>query len=280
MPLDPAKVGTELPEVPHTWTARDAILYALAVGAGGAPEDLKYCYENGQKVLPTFAVVPGLNAVLGVANVVESDLSKLLHGEHAIRLHRPIPAEGTVTTRSKVAAIWDKGKGATVVVEAESSDAKGPLFSNTFTAFFRGEGGFGGERGPKTEPPEPPDRAPDAEISWRTLPQQALLYRLLGDRNPLHADPAFARFAGFERPILHGLCTYGFAGRAVLRAVAGDDPARLKALSARFSGVVFPGDTLVTRVWALGAGEARFEVVDADRDEVVLRHGIAEVAPA
>ena len=134
--------------------------------------------------------------------------------------------------------------------------------------------------GPKTEPPEPPDRAPDAEISWRTLPQQALLYRLLGDRNPLHADPAFARFAGFERPILHGLCTYGFAGRAVLRAVAGDDPARLKALSARFSGVVFPGDTLVTRVWALGAGEARFEVVDADRDEVVLRHGIAEVAPA
>jgi acyl dehydratase len=194
-------------------------------------------------------------------------------------LHRPIPANARLATVSEVKAIYDKGKGALVVVEARTRDeSDAPVFDNVFNIFVRGEGGFGGERGPEAPKLEPPAGvAPDFEISEATTPEQALLYRLSGDYNPLHADPAMAKLGGFDRPILHGLCTFGFAGRALLRGACGGDPARLRSFGARFAGVVFPGDTLTTRGWRLGDGRI-LVAVTTQEGKAVLTHAVAEVA--
>jgi acyl dehydratase len=247
-------VGKSFPPTDFEYKTRDAILYALGVGSG--PDELRFVYENGLQVLPTFAVIPAFPAAAGQMPDLNVNPMMVVHGEQAIRLHRAIPDEGTIRTTAMVKAIYDKGSGAVVIVETNSTDRKGePLFDATFAFFARGEGGFGGDRGPSAPPFEIPARDPDFRVDMATLPSQALLYRLSGDLNPLHADPDFAKMAGFDRPILHGLCTYGHAGRAILKFACGGDPARFESFSARFSGTVYPGDTIITEGWKTEKGK-------------------------
>jgi acyl dehydratase len=259
VPIDLDKVlGAELPSGSHRWDADDVILYHLGLGAGAPPTDpgeLAYVYERDLKVLPSFAVIPPFATLGGLAELdgFDVNLALLLHGEQELTLAGPIPTAGEVTTTATVKAVYDKGKGALVIVETVSADAAGnELFVNRFSSFLRGEGGFGGDGGP---PPAPgaPEREPDTTLECPTLPQQALIYRLSGDRNPLHADPAYAAKGGFEAPILHGLCSFGIACRAVVDRVLDGDVARVGAYRARFAGVVFPGETLVVRAWREGA---------------------------
>ncbi len=277
MPVDPKKVGADLPVTEFTYTEKDVVLYALGVGAGARDEELGFVYEGGDlKTLPTFAVVPGLVACGGFIGMMDVNMVMLLHGEHGITVHRPIPTSGTLKSTAKITGIYDKGKGALVVVESKTNDAKGLLFENRFSAFIRGEGGFGGDRGPSGEKNVPPNRDPDRRVEMPTLRQQALLYRLSGDLNPLHADPAVAQMAGYERPILHGLCTYGHAARAVLQEYCGNDPAKFGAFDVRFSGVVYPGETIVTEMWKQGA-QVIVRCKAKERDTVVLSNAAATV---
>ena len=205
----------------------------------------------------------------------------LVHGEEAITLHGPIPVAGEVETVGEITGIYDKGKGAVVEVTSVSTDtATGlPLFTVVMSAFIRGEGGWGGDRGPSGPRNVAPERAPDHEVTYATRPDQALLYRLSGDRNPLHSDPAFAAFGGFDRPILHGLCTYGFTGRALLHTLCGSDPARFTSMEGRFSSPVFPGEALTVKMWTTGDGEAIFQTAGAD-GRTVLDAGRITHAPA
>ena len=258
MPIDPKQaLGAELGEGRYTYTRDQVILYHLGVGAGNPPTDkneLEYCYEKNLKVLPSFGVIPTFGAMGGLGKVpgLAFNYAMLLHGEQDLQIHQPIPPEATVRNRAKVAELWDKGKACLCVLQVDTSDESGrPLFTNRFGLFLRGEGGFGGESGPKAGN-IPPERAPDGVIESRSLPQQALLYRLSGDKNPLHADPAFAKMGGFDRPILHGLCSYGIVCKAVVDRVLGGDVAKVARYQARFAGVFFPGETMVTSVWREG----------------------------
>jgi acyl dehydratase len=232
------------------------------VGAG--TDELAFTTENtkdlDQRVLPTMAVVLGTGGAGALRAIGEFNPAMLVHGEQRIELFGELPVSGTVSNTGEVSAIWDKGKGAVVELSVTGTDtASGsPLFTSVMTLFIRGEGGFGGERGPSGPRNVPPERAPDHEVSQTTTPDQALLYRLSGDRNPLHSDPSFAAMGGFDRPILHGLCTYGFAGRALLHTLCDGDPSRLRSMEGRFSSSVFPGEELTTRIWRAGDGEALF----------------------
>lgn len=272
MPIDPKLVGKELPPLEHVYTAKDVILYALGIGAGARPEDLKFTYENELETLPTFGVVPPFGSVLSIVGMegMDFNLAMLLHGEQYLELYQTIPVEGKLISYPKIAGIYDKGKGALVEIDVITKNSKGEtIFTNRFSNFIRGEGGFGGDRGP--EPGlEPPDREPDRVVAMQTLPQQALLYRLSGDVNPLHADPGFAAFGGYEKPILHGLCTFGFAGRAVLREYCANDPARFKAIKVRFSRHVFPGETIVTEMWEVEPDKIIIRCKTAERGEYCL----------
>jgi 3-hydroxyacyl-CoA dehydrogenase/3a,7a,12a-trihydroxy-5b-cholest-24-enoyl-CoA hydratase len=202
----------------------------------------------------------------------------LLHGEQRIELLAPIPTSGTLVTTPVVKAVYDKGKGALIVTEAETKDEKGTLlFRNVFGAFVRGEGGFGGDRGSSEPRNLPPNRPADEVVEMKTLPQQALLYRLSGDRNPLHADPEFAKMAGFPTPILHGLCTFGHVGRAVLAKCCNDDPGRLADFEVRFSGVVFPGETIVTEIWRESKNRVVVQARTKERGEAVVSNAAATV---
>jgi acyl dehydratase len=249
-------VGAELGGGTYSWTEEDIILYGLAVGAGDPPTDpaeLKYVYEGDLHVVPAFGTIPpfGIMMSLGTVDGLELDLARILHGDQTLTVHRSIPTSGTVNQTGMVVDVYDKGKGALIVLEMVSTLEKTgePLFTNRTGVYVRGEGGFGGETGPAAGN-RPPDRDPDHVIESPTLPQQALLYRMAsGDKNPLHADPAFAAFAGFDRPILHGLCTYGIVCRVLVEAALGGEPERLGTYAARFTGHVFPGETLVTKVW-------------------------------
>jgi len=190
----------------------------------------------------------------------------LVHGSQAVTLHRPIPVDANATTQDKVVAMYDKGKAAVVVTESEVKTADGePLFTTRSSVFIRGEGGWGGDRGPSGPQNEPPASAPDHEITMQTSPDQAFVYRLSGDRNPLHTDPSFAALGGFDRPILHGLCTYGFTGRALLKALCDDDVSRFHHIEGRFSSPVMPGDALTVRIWRTSAGEAVFTTSVGDK---------------
>src|SRR5574341_1873145 len=250
-PLGPDAVGIELPANTFEYTDRDVMLYALGIGA----TELDFIFERGLKVIPSFAVIPAFPAMIGMSSAVEINLVMVLHGEQSFKIHKTIPTQGKLTTTGKVTGVYDKGKGALATVDTETRDEQGELvFTNQSGVFVRGAGGFGGERGPEAGNVAP-DRAPDKSGSMPTLPLQAAIYRLSGDRNPLHIDPDFAKMAGYDRPILHGLCTFGHVGRAVLREYAGNDPARLTALSVRFSGVVYPGDTILTETWDEGSGK-------------------------
>jgi len=196
------------------------------------------------------------------------DWAMLLHGEQEVICHRPLPPEANLTTNARIAEIWDKGKAALVVLESSSADAGGPLFTNRFSLFLRGEGGFGGEPGPKAGN-KAPERAPDGVIERKLLPQQALLYRLSGDKNPLHADPEFAALAGFDRPIIHGLCSYGVACKAVVDEVLGGDVTKVASYAARFAGVGFPGETYLISYWKED-GKILLEVKSKERDAIVI----------
>jgi acyl dehydratase len=269
MPLNPDAVGTETEPAEARWTSKDSLLYALGVGAGASDPtgfELEFTTENSdgitQRALPTMPVVISA-AGGGGRNPMDAigtfDYAMLVHGEQSITLHQPVPVEGTATIKGRIAAMYDKGKAGVVVLESEAVDPSGaPLWTNTMSAFIRGEGGWGGDRGPSGPRNVPPERDPDHVVSYTTRTDQALLYRLNGDRNPLHSDPKFAARAGFPKPILHGLCTYGFTGRALLHAVCGSDPTRFKAIEGRFSSPVMPGDTLDVKVWVDG-NEAMFQ---------------------
>ena len=270
-PISTALVGLTSDPATFSWSEKDAQLYALAVGCKPGDE-LDFIYEaRGPKVLPTFSVIPGLTIMGGVMMRVQFNLAMLLHGEQKIQLHRPIPASGTATGVGKVVEVWDKGKAAVIGVQCDVSDEQGPLFTTHATLFIRGAGGFGGERGPSAEAAAiaVPDRAADHVVEDVTRPEQAALYRLTGDRNPIHIDPMFAKFGGFERPFLHGLCTYGFAGRAALKALCGGDPARFISMSGRFSDQVYMGDAIITRIWEEGNGSAVMQV-ETQKGNVVL----------
>lgn len=277
MPIDLSIVGKQLEPIRHTYTERDVMLYALGVGAGTG--DLQFTYERELKVLPTFGVIAAFPAMFSLGPVMQVNPMMVLHGEQRIELYARIPTRGTLVTTPTVRAIYDKIKGAVILVDAETVDDKGKLlFKNTFGTFARGEGGFGGDRGPSGPRNVPPTRTPDAVVEMTTLPQQALIYRLSGDMNPLHADPDFAKMGGFDRPILHGLCTFGHVGRAVLESFCGNDPTRLKALDVRFAGVVFPGETIVTELWKTGTSDLIVQAKTKERGEVVISSAAATVA--
>ena len=264
--------GIELPPTTFGYDDRDVMLYAVGVGA----TELDFVFERNLKVLPTFAVIPAFPGLMGLTQAVEINPVMILHGEQSIKLNKPIPVKGKLTTSGKVTGVYDKGKGALVVIESETKDEQGAaLFVNTASVFVRGAGGFGGERGPEAGN-KPPDRAPDKTVEMQTLPTQAMIYRLSGDRNPLHVDPAFAKMAGYDTPILHGLCTLGHAGRAVLGTYCDNDPARMTGLEVRFSGVVFPGDSIITEMWDEGGGRIVLQA-KTQRGDVVISNASATV---
>jgi acyl dehydratase len=260
VPIDPdVALGAELPAEDFSWTASDVLLYHLALGAGGDPLDpreLRYATEDELHVLPTFAVVAQTVHRFEPPAVeypgISIDLAKVLHGTQRIDVHRPLPTDGKARASARVSGVYDKGSAAVIETQTVVTDLDGePIWTNTSSIFARGEGGWGGDRGP-SGPPPPPERAPDAVIVTPTAPQQALWYRLLGDRNPLHSSPEFAARAGFPRPILHGLCTYGMVCKAVVDAELDGDVRRVGGYGVRFAGVVFPGETLRTSVWREG----------------------------
>lgn len=278
MAIDPAlALAADLPESSTAWTADDVILYHLGLGAGSPPagRELDYTFEKQLKVLPTFAVLPAQRALPMVSRIpgLEFDHKFMLHGEQEIELRRPVPAEAKVVTKPRLAAIYDKGKAAVAVLEAETVDETGEtLFLNRFSLFLRGAGGFGGDPGPKSADARP-ERPADVIVEAPTLPQQALLYRLCGDKNPLHADPALAEAAGFTQPILHGLCSYGIACKAVVDNMLDGDVARVSGYRSRFAGSVYPGETMVVSMWNEG-DRIHVEAVTKQRSTPVLANAV------
>ncbi|WP_336086700.1 MaoC/PaaZ C-terminal domain-containing protein [Nocardia sp. SSK8] len=257
MPIDlGTALGAELPAREFSWTSTDVQLYHLGLGAGARftePAELRYLTDGTPQVLPTFATVAPTLGETDPPRVsfpgIEIDLAKVVHGHQEIEVHRPIPAAGKATSTGRISEIWDKGANAVIVQEHTVVGSDGaPLWTARSSIFARGEGGFGGERGPSAKTALP-ERAPDAELRTPTLPQQALLYRLCGDRNPLHSDPEFAKGAGFPAPILHGLCTYGTVCKAITDALLDSDAARVAGFRAKFAGVLYPGETLRIKVW-------------------------------
>lgn len=268
--------------LPETrYDEKDLVLYALGVGAG--PDELSVVYERNESgfyALPTFGVVPALNALF--QTVMEGHtvpglnygLERILHGEQSLELCRPLPTSAKLKHRSRISQILDKGKNAVVVTHIDTFDAESGelLVKNDVSMVVRGAGGWGGDRGPSGEAQQVPDRAPDAVATMKTAPQQALLYRLSGDWNPLHADPQFAALFGFERPVLHGLCTFGFAGRAVINALAQGDASALKTFHVRFADSMFPGETLRVEMWKV-ENRVVLRALAVERNKVVLSHG-------
>lgn len=253
--VDISVIGTKTEPIVFEYTWQDVVLYNIGVGAGA--KDLTFVYENapgGLKVLPSFCVVPAMRAFPRLGDDLEWSL--MLHGEQVIRLSRPLAPEGKIIQVGEVLNIYDKGKGAVyrVRIKGRTEDDK-DLYEAEWSIFYVGAGGFGGDPGPKAEKIVPPEGAePDFSISEKVADNQAVIYRLSGDYNPLHLDPEAAGRGGFDQPILHGLCTYGFATRAIVNELLAGDVARLKEFSARFSDVVYPGDTLTTEGWKSGDG--------------------------
>lgn len=286
MPIDlSVALGAELEPVEFSWTSSDVQLYQLALGAGADPmsaRELRYLTDGTPQVLPTFSSVAASFQVTEPPKVsfpgIDIELSRVLHASEAVHVPAPLPASGAARAVTRFTDIWDKGKAAVLVNETTVTDPSGKLLWTTKRSIYaRGEGGFGGERGPSTSVAAP-DRAPDLEIDIPVLPQQALLYRLCGDRNPLHSDPRFASAAGFPRPILHGLCTYGMTCKSLVDHLLDADATRVAAYGARFAGVVFPGETLRASVWDSGGRFVAIVTAPARENVVVLSD--VELTPA
>jgi len=277
MSLNFDSIGVHHGPVSFSYKPKDLILYALSVGADQNALNLVFEGDFDFAALPTFAVVPITPMMFDAIGALNADLTRLLHGEQENIIHRPLPTEGKLETYWWVDGIYDKGKGALAVLKSETHDKKGLLFENRVGMFLRGAGGFGGEKGPRTEDLSPPaDKTPDFEVKTPTLPYQSYIYRLNGDMNPLHASPEFAQMAGFERPILHGLATYGFATRAFINAVNGGDPTKVKRVATRFSGVVYPGDTIITSGWKVD--DKKWVLTSqTDRGNTVLSNFVIEI---
>ena len=276
MALNQESIGKAIAAITREYTWKDVVTYALGVGAGF--EDLEYCYEDRLKVIPSFAIGSIFEFLQAVAMDSGANLAGILHGEQDIRFHAPIPTEGTLTTKGAITHMYDKGegRGAIVVAEADTWHSNGEkLFTNIFTLFCRFDGGFGGEPSPK-EDFVAPEGAPDFEESAAPSANQPLLYRLSGDVFQLHVDPDFAKASGFEKPIMHGLCTHGYACRAVVKHLFPGEPERISRLSTRFSKALYPGVPLTTRIWKDGPGRALFCVVNASSGEEVISRGIVE----
>ncbi|GAA2281118.1 MaoC/PaaZ C-terminal domain-containing protein [Streptomyces atrovirens] len=274
MPIDAAKALTAPPRITHiSWAPKDVLLYHLGIGAGHpttAPRELRYTLESRLHVLPSFATVagggpPGVTGALSLPGI-DVDLARVLHGGQSLTVHRrPLPAEGTATTTARITAVHDKDTAAVLVMRTEAADADGPLWTDEARIHVRGEGGWGGDRGPSVRH-EPPTGRPDRTLERTVREDQALIYRLSGDWNPLHADPEFAARAGFERPVLHGLCTYGMTLKAVVDTLLDGDVTRVRSYATRFAGVVYPGETLRIRMWR-GDGAVRVVVGAVDRGD-------------
>lgn len=274
MPINPDAVGETGKPAKRSWTSKDALLYAVGVGAG--TDELSYTTENTkdtpQKVLPTFAVIIGGGGV-PMDKVGSFNPALMVHGEQAIELFGEIPPTGEIESVGKIKGIYDKGSAAVLEFESTSTDVSTgkPLLKTSTSLFCRGEGGWGGDRGP-TEKVEFPDREPDHAVTYVTREDQALTYRLSGDRNPLHSDPSFAAMGGFDKPILHGLCTWGFTGRALLNTLCDGDASRFKSMKSRFSKPVIPGDALTISMWVDG-NTALFRTTNQN-GEIVIDQGV------
>lgn len=284
MALDPAAVGRSLGVTTVEWTERDVMLYALGVGGGG--DELAFTTENSAgvelRVLPTF-VAAVVNPDLASPVLGDFDWTQLLQGRQKVVQHRPMPVEGAATVTSTVLAMHDKGpnRSAVLIIQYDAVDRSSGsrLATCEVTAVVRGGGGFGGKRGIAPLAVDPPAREADHSVTEVVPSNQALVYRLSGDRHPLHSDPVFAARAGWERPILHGLCTYGYAGRAIVKVVCAGDPARFGSLDARFAAPVFPGEELTTRIWLTEDGAVFRTFAGAER-RVVLDDGAFSLIPA
>ncbi|MGK5546237.1 MaoC/PaaZ C-terminal domain-containing protein [Streptomyces sp. URMC 127] len=287
MPIDARQAVAAAPRrTSLTWDHKDVLLYHLGIGAGTPatdPDELRYTLESRLHVLPSFATVAGGGSAQagGLASPgIDIDLAAVLHGGQSVEVHRPLPVSGSVSHTSRVTAVHDKGKAAVIVLRAEAADAEGPLWTSESEIFVKGEGGFGGERGSTTRL-EQPVRTPDHTVERPVREDQALLYRLNGDWNPLHADPEFAKRAGFDRPILHGLCSYGIALKAVVDTALAGDVTRVRAYRTRFAGVAYPGETLRVRMWreTPAPGRIQVTVTAVERDDApvladtVVTHG-------
>ena len=270
MAINPEAVGVKGEARRRKWDSKDALLYAVGVGAG--TDELAFTTENTketpQRVLPTFAVIIGGGGI-PMDKIGSFNPALMVHGEQGIELFDEIPADGEIESVGECTAIWDKGSAAVLEFESTSTNvATGkPLLKTRTMLFCRGEGGWGGERGP-SDKIEFPDREPDHTVVYETREDQALTYRLSGDRNPLHSDPSFAAMGGFDKPILHGLCTWGITGRALLHTLCGSDPSRFKSMNSRFSKPVIPGDTLTVNIWVDG-NTALFQTKNHDGDTVI-----------
>ena len=279
MSLDLSSIGHRVAPISKRYDWRDVALYALALGAG--EHDLGYVLNDStQKVLPTYGVIPAFEPVFEAARATGGDLVQLLHTAQRTELVKPLPPQGELRTSAHIRGIWDMKVGALMVVDTESH-VDGELACRTsWQMLIRGAGGFGGERPPgglRTRAPK--DKAPDFEVEVPTQRSQALLYRLTGDVNPIHSHPEVAKLAGFDRPILHGLCTYGVGGRMALKHFAGDDPSRFKAFETKFSKVVMPGDTLIVRGYKLETpGQAAVTVTVKETGEDAIANGLFEYA--
>jgi acyl dehydratase len=272
MALDLSVVDKPFEPQTFSYTWKDTILYALGIGA--KKDELDFLYEGrGPKVLPSFAVVPMFKPMLDCLATTGCDLAMVVHGKQSVRLHCELPPEATVTTFARIRGLYDMRKFAIVIVDCEVKDASGKTLADTSSQLIvRGAGNFGGETPPKEEKVAdvPKGQGPDFRVEETTAPEQALLYRLSGDRNPLHADPEFAARVGFERgPILHGLCTFGYMVRHVAKAACGGDPSKLVAFEAKFQKPVWPGETLVTEGWNVAPGKIALQVKAKERDEAV-----------
>ncbi|HEU5059041.1 MAG TPA: SDR family NAD(P)-dependent oxidoreductase [Kofleriaceae bacterium] len=283
-------LGYQFPPFETRYDERDLAIYALGVGAAEDPLDdkeLQLVYElhaGGFKALPTFAVVPPVSGILNMAKEgkmapgLAFGLDRLLHGEQYTEVKRPLPPKARLTHKTQVKHIWDKGKNAVLVYETRSSDETGEeLMVNQLTAVIRGAGGWGGERGPSDPENVAPERKPDAVVKQQIHPNQALLYRLSGDWNPLHVDPSFAKAFGFAKPILHGLCTFGYAARHVINSFSGGDPRFFKSIKVRFAESVLPGETLVTEMWKESDTRILFRCSVAEREKVVISNAAIEL---
>ena len=287
MSIDPNAVGATADPVERSWGYRDSLLYAVGIGAGAEDpvgSELEFTTNNSkgieQRTFPTQGVViGGSGGALG--KVGEIDWGRVLHGSQGVTLHQPIPVSGTVDIEESVSGIWDKGEGKNAIIETESKvslkETHEPLFDLRFSIVVRGSGGFGGEEGNTAPQVHAPDASPDHEVTYQTRTDQALTYRLSGDYNPLHSDPWFAtELGGFPKPILHGLCTYGFTGRALLHQLCDGDPFSFKSMDSRFSSPVYPGDSLTVQMWVEG-GQAIYRTVaqkDTPEERVVIDNGL------